>query len=426
MVVRERPVEAMVTGPVAANRADLKCRSCGQGGLKDVLDLGCVPLANALLTEDQLAETEDRFPLDLHFCPHCSLVQIGENVPPERLFRDYAYASSFSDTMLAHSKALVTDIVAQRSLGPSSLVIEVASNDGYLLQFYQERGVPVLGIEPAANIAEIATKRGIPTLVEFFDERLADRFAAEGRFADVIHAHNVFAHVPDPNRFVAGLKKALAPAGVAIIEVPYVRDLIAKLEFDTIYHEHFSYFSLTSVEALSRRHGMMAIDVEWLPIHGGSLRFSIAHAGQTASARVHDLLAAEASEGVASFAYYENFSRRVWALRDELTALLRRLKASGKRIAAYGASAKGSTLMNAFGLDRDMLDFVVDRSSLKQGRYTPGNHLPILPPSALLDRKPDYVLLLTWNFADEILRQQQAYSAAGGKFIVPVPEVKIL
>jgi SAM-dependent methyltransferase len=403
------------------------CRSCGNSGLMPVLDLGRVPLANALLTAQQLHEPEDRFPLELYFCPQCALVQIGETVPPERLFRDYAYASSFSDTMVEHARTLVGTLIERRGLAPASLVIEVASNDGYLLQFYKERGIPVLGIEPAANIAKLAiTTKGIPTLVEFFDEELAHRLAAEGKLADVIHAHNVFAHIPDPNRFIAGFKELLKPDGVAVVEAPYVRDLIARLEFDTIYHEHFSYYSLSAVEALCRRHGLMICDVELVPIHGGSLRLFISHVGRSASAAVGKLLAQEKSTGLLGFDYYRDFGDRVARLKEQLLALLRRLQGQGHRIAAYGASAKGSTLMNAFGIDQRLVEFVADRSHLKQGRFTPGNHLLILPPQALLERRPDYVLLLTWNFAAEIFDQQAEFRRRGGKFIVPVPEVTVL
>ena len=422
-------VEAMVSAvraePAPARRPS--CRSCGHADLMQVLNLGRVPLANALLSAEQLYDSEERFPLELYFCPQCALAQIGETVPPERLFRDYTYASSFSDTMIEHARALVETLIGRHDLGAGSLVLEVASNDGYLLQFYKARGIPVLGIEPAANIAELAIRtKGIPTLVEFFDQDLACRLAARGQSADIVHAHNVFAHVPDPNKFVAGIKQLLTSDGVAVIEAPYVRDLITKLEFDTIYHEHFSYYSLSSVEALCRRHGLMLRDVELVPIHGGSLRLFIAHAGGPVSLRVGELLAKERSEGLLTFDYYRNFAERVAGLKRQLLELLQRLKQQGKRIAAYGASAKGSTLMNAFGIDRRLLDFVVDRSSLKQGRFTPGNHLPILSPQTLLERRPDYVLLLTWNFAAEILAQQEEFRRCGGKFILPVPEVAVL
>ena len=275
MVVGSAALEAMVSAVGADSHNRPSCRSCGHTVLLQVLNLGCVPLANALLTNRQLREREDRFPLELYFCPQCALAQIGETVPPERLFRDYTYASSVSDTMVEHARTLVEALIERYDLGATSRVIEIASNDGYLLQFYKARGIPVLGIEPAANIAQLAIKKGISTLIEFFDEGLARRLAAGGQFADVIHAHNVFAHVPDPNTFVGGIKQVLKPDGVAVIEAPYVRDLINKLEFDTIYHEHFSYYSVSSVEALCRRHGLMIRDVELLPIHGGSLRLFV-------------------------------------------------------------------------------------------------------------------------------------------------------
>ena len=391
-----------------------------------MLNLGCVPLANALLTNEQLCDREDRFSLELYFCPQCALAQIGETVPPERLFRDYTYASSVSDTMVEHARTLVEALIERYDLGSTSRVIEVASNDGYLLQFYKARGIRILGIEPAANIADLAIEKGISTLIEFFDEGLARLLAARGEFADIIHAHNVFAHVPDPNTFVGGIKQVLKPDGVAVIEAPYVRDLIGKLEFDTIYHEHFSYYSVSSVEALCRRHGLMIRDVELVPIHGGSLRLFVAHAGGQASHRVAELLAQEKFEGLLSFEYYRDFAERVARLKQQLLALLEGLKKQGQRVAAYGASAKGSTLMNAFGVDRRLIEFVVDRSQLKQGRFTPGNHLPILPPDALLERRADYVLLLTWNFAAEILSQQAEFRRRGGKFILPVPEVTVV
>jgi SAM-dependent methyltransferase len=429
VALRISPLEAVVSavpGEPSQPKKRPSCRSCGHADLLQVLSLGRVPLANALLTAEQLRLGEDRFPLELYFCPQCALVQIGETVPPERLFRDYIYASSFSDTMVEHARTLAEALIDRHALGPANLIIEIASNDGYLLQFYKTRGIPVLGIEPAANIAELAIKKGISTLIEFFDEDLGRRLAAQGKLADIIHAHNVFAHVPDPNTFVAGIKQALKPDGVAVIEAPYVRDLIVKLEFDTIYHEHFSYYSVSSVEALCRHHGLMICDVELVPSHGGSLRLFVAHAGRQASERVVELLGKEKAEGLLTFGYYRDFADRVAGLKQQLLALLQRLQDEGHRIAAYGASAKGSTLMNAFGIDRRLIEFVVDRSHLKQGRFTPGNHLPILPPGALLERRPDYVLLLTWNFADEILAQQGEFRRRGGKFIVPVPEVTVI
>lgn len=404
------------------------CRSCGHATLDPVLDLGSLPLANSLLAQADLDQPEERFPLALFFCSSCALVQIGEAVIPDRLFRHYLYASSFSETMLAHAHALVVRMADERRLGADDLVIEIASNDGYLLQYYKERGIPVLGVEPAENIAAIAEReRGIPTLVEFFDPVLAGRLVREGRRADVIHAHNVFAHVPNPSSFVEGLKQVLKPEGVAVVEVPYLGELIGTLEFDTIYHEHYSYFSLTAVDRLARRHGMVVSDVELVPIHGGSLRLFITHDGAApVLGRVTDMLARESAAGMTEESYYAGFAQRVWGLKGELVGLLQQLKGEGRRLAAYGASAKGSTLMNTFGIGADLLDFVVDRSTLKQGRFTPGNHLPILPPDALRERGIDYALLLTWNFAEEVLAQQEEFRRRGGRFIVPLPSVRIL
>lgn len=405
------------------------CRSCGHQHLEPVLDLGRVPLANSLPTAEDIGNgDEERFPLALFFCPECSLVQIGESVAPTKLFSEYLYASSFSETMLAHARSLVDRIAEERGLGEQHRVIEIASNDGYLLQYYKQRGIEVLGIEPAANIAKMAVdEKGIPTLVEFFGSELGDRLAADGTQADVMHAHNVFAHVPDPRSFVAGLKKVLKPHGVVVIEAPYLGEFIDHLEFDTIYHEHFSYFSLSAVNHLVKRYGLMLADVELVPIHGGSLRMFITHEGATTqSDSVTNMLAEEERRGMTGTAYYRDFADRVHRLGEELSTLLRKLKSEGKSIAAYGASAKGSTLMNTYGIGADEIDFVADRSTLKQGRLTPGNHLPILPPEALMEKKPDYALLLTWNFADEILRQQQEWRDQGGKFIVPLPELKVV
>jgi SAM-dependent methyltransferase len=402
------------------------CRSCGENGLELILSLGCTPLANALLTEAQLTQPEPTYPLDLVFCPHCTLVQITETVPPAQLFGEYLYFSSFSDGMLRHAQTLAERIGKERQLDAQSLVIEVASNDGYLLQFYQQAGIPVLGIEPAANIAQVAqNERGIPTLCDFFNEALAQQLAADGKQADVIHANNVLAHVADLNGFVAGIARLLKPNGVAIIEVPYVRHLIDHVEFDTIYHEHLCYFSVTALDYLFRRHGLTIQDVEQIALHGGSLQLFIGHQ-PVQSAAVQQLLQQEAADGPQHFAFYKQFALQVQQLRTELLALLDRIKAEGQSIVAYGASAKGSTLLNTFGIGRETLDFVVDRSTVKQGRYTPGTHLPIYAPEKLLQTMPAYVLLLTWNFADEILAQQTEYRQWGGRFIIPIPMLRVL
>lgn len=404
------------------------CRSCGGSGLELVLSLGTTPLANSLV-RDPGQGAEPRYPLDLVFCPTCTLVQITETVPPEELFSEYLYFSSFSDTMLAHARDLVGRFVTAGHLGPTSLAMEIASNDGYLLQYYKNAGIPVLGIEPAKNVAKVAVEeRGIPTLAEFFDLALAKRLCAKGKRADIVHANNVLAHVADLNGFVAGIRELLKPEGIAALEFPYLGDMIDRCEFDTIYHEHLCYYSLGALKNLFERHGLKIVEVERIPIHGGSLllQASRAESARVPGPSVAALLAEEHSRGMASVDFYRTFARRVFELKDELVALLGRLKRDGKRIAAYGAAAKGSTLLNVFGIGTETLDFVADRSTYKQGRYMPGVRIPIVAPDRLREAMPDYTLLLTWNFADEIFRQQAEYRRLGGRFIVPLPEVRVV
>lgn len=398
------------------------CRGCGAGELEVVLDLGAMPLANGLLSADDLDQPEARYPLALAFCPRCSLAQITETVPPEALFRDYAYFSSTSDQMVEHARAVADRMVDLLGLGPASLVVEVASNDGYLLQHYVARGVPVLGIDPARNVAEAATDRGVPTIAEFFGPEIAADLHRSDRDADVVHANNVLAHVPDLHGFVSGIATILKPDGIVVIETPYVRDLVERLEFDTIYHEHVFYYSLGSLAGVLADHGLIIADVERLAIHGGSLRVFAAHAGSTvASPAVASLLAEEEALGVATLDYFSAFAGRVAALGDELRGLLSGMKQRGGSVAAYGAAAKGAVLLNAFGIGTETIDFVADRSPHKQGRFMPGVRIPVVPADHLLDAMPDTCLLLTWNFADEILRQQSEYRARGGTFVIPVP-----
>jgi len=399
----------------------MPCRSCAAPDLALILSLGKTPLANSLLSPGAPAASEERFPLDLVFCPKCSLVQIAVSIPPEKMFREYSYFSSFSEGMLRHAEEHVARLIRMQGLGGDSLAMEIASNDGYLLQHFVKAGIPVLGVEPARNIAKVAVDRGIRTVSEFFTRELAATLPK----ADVVIANNVLAHVPDLNGFIAGVRTVLKPGGVATIEVPYVRDMVDGCEFDTIYHEHLCYFSVAALDALISRNGLVLDRVERIPIHGGSLLLQLRHE-KTDRGSVEALLREEGQWGVKQKLPYQVMAHRVEGMKASLRGLLADLKKEGRRIAAYGAAAKGATLLNHFGIGTEWLDYVVDRSPHKQGRLMPGARLPIEPVERLVERNPDYVLLLAWNFADEILRQQEAYRRQGGRFIVAVPELRVL
>jgi len=419
------------------NTTDFACRSCGKTGPAAVLSLGSAPLAGTLLTKAQVVEaaaspgSEPKFPLDLVFCDGCSLVQILETVPPETMFRDHAYLSSSSETMVKHSEVLVTRVAEERKLGKGSLVVEIASNDGYLLQHYTKLGVPVLGIEPARGAAKVATDRGVRTVSEFFGKDLATSMAKDGQRADVIHANDVLAHVADLNGVVEGIALALKDDGVAVIETPYVKELVDNREVDAIYHEHYCHFSLTALVAVMERHGLVVTDVERLVIHGGSLRLFVSKKkgpkkAPKPNAAVKKLLAEEADGGVATLAPFTEFAKRVLALKAELLEKISELREQGARIAGYGAAAKGSTLLNFLGVGKNAIDFVVDRDPKKQGRFMPGSHIPVVAPDELRTRQPDVCILLTWSSRDEIVEHQRVFRESGGKFLVPLPAVIVL
>jgi SAM-dependent methyltransferase len=412
-----------MTGTIAPITA---CRACASDRLETVLSLGPLPPSDAFIAADALDKDEARYPLDVAFCHDCALVQILHTVPPEELFAaDYPYFSSVIDALVRHAADNVAARIRERQLGPANLVVELASNDGYLLQHYLAAGIDVLGIEPTPGPAAAARDKGIDTRQEFFGRELAAKLVAEGRRADVIHANNVLAHVADTKGFVEGIRALLKDDGVAVIEAHYVRDLIDHGQFDTIYHEHLCYFSVTAVDRLFRQHGLFLNRVERVDIHGGSLRLFVERRDRR-EASVATLLEEERELGIDRFPYYADFARRVRLIRERLQRLLGDLKAGGARLAGYGAAAKGTILLNYVGIGPETLDFVVDRNRHKQGRWIPGVRLPILAPAALLDAQPDYVLILPWNFKDEIIGQQAEYASRGGRFIIPIPEPMVL
>jgi len=404
--------------------APFACRSCGETAVQAVVSLGEIPLVNALV---EPGETRDvpRYPLDVVRCPRCTLVQITATIPPETLFRDYSYFSSYSSTFLEHAERFAAWSIAELGLGDKSLVVEAASNDGYLLQYFVRQGVPVLGVEPARNVAAIANAHGVETVDEFLDESLAQRLVAERGHADLVVANNVLAHVPDLHGFVTSLGSLAGESGLISIEVPYLCDLVDRLEFDTIYHEHLSYFTLTALMHLFGAHGIAIRDVRRLAVHGGSLRVLASRDGVRGEA-VGTLLNEEAAWGVGDSARFDRFAADVERLRRDLHNLVAGLVSSGSSVAAYGAAAKGVVLANTCDLDAGLIQFVVDRNPHKQGRLMPGALIPIEPTAALSRERPDYCLLFTWNLEDEVLAQEASYREQGGRFIVPIPTPRVL
>lgn len=404
------------------------CRSCGASLEHTFADLGMSPLANSYIKPEQRNRMEPFYPLHVYVCAKCLLVQLEQFSSPHDIFSDYAYFSSFSDSWLAHAKAYVDMIADRFRLGRDSKVVEIASNDGYLLQNFVARGVPVLGVEPAANVAEAAIKKGINTKVAFFGEKTAVDLRGDEGSADLIIGNNVLAHVPDLNDFVKGLKVLMKPAGLVTMEFPHLLRLMEQNQFDTIYHEHFSYFSFLAVERVFARHGMKLFDVEELPTHGGSLRIYAAHqddASKPIGTRAKELKSLEEAAGFGRLGHYLSFGPQVEATKRKLLSFLISAKQDGKRVVGYGAPAKGNTLLNYCGVRTDFLDYTVDRSPHKQGHFLPGVHIPIYSPEYFKQTKPDYVLILPWNLREEIMQQMAFIRDWGGKFVVPIPEVKV-
>ena len=418
---------AIVPTRPAAERP--KCRHCGTLLAHTFVDLGMSPLCQTHIEPHQLNHMEPFYPLHAWVCSECLLVQLEEYVSPGAIFSDYAYFSSYSDSWVEHARRYTVKMRERFGLGAASKVMEIASNDGYLLQHFVAAGVPCLGIEPAANVAKVAVERGVPTTVRFFGRDAAAAIAAEHGRPDLLLGNNVLAHVPDINDFVGGMSMLLAPSGVITMEFPHLLQLMEQNQFDTIYHEHFSYLSVLSVERIFRHHGLVLFDVEELPTHGGSLRIYARHAahdGLPVQPAVHALREREVAAGLKRMETYAQFGAQVHRVKRDILEFLIQARREGKRVAGYGAPGKGNTLLNYCGIRTDFLDYTVDRSPHKQGRYTPGTHIPILAPETIRETRPDYVFLLPWNLKDEIMSQLAYIREWGGRFVVPIPTLKVL
>ncbi len=423
------PVEHCETRPgPLAGASPSRCRSCGEPLTDTFVDLGMSPLCESYVSADNADAMEPFYPLHAMVCRNCLLVQLREYVAPEDIFSEYAYFSSYSDSWLAHARRYVDQMIDRFGFGPHSRVVEVASNDGYLLQYFLPRGVPVLGIEPAANVARAAQAKGVPTLVKFFGRETAEELAGGGLRADLLLGNNVLAHVPDLNGFVAGLKILLAERGVLTMEFPHLVRLVEGNQFDTIYHEHFSYFSLLAARRVFAAHGLTIVDVEELPTHGGSLRIFARHAEDASrpGPAVEALVRRESAAGYGCVETYAGFGARVAESKWQLLEFLIGARRQGKTVAGYGAPGKGNTLLNYCGIRPDLLQYTVDRSPLKQGKLLPGTRIPVFPPERLAETRPDYLLILPWNLKDEIVEQLAYTRRWGARCVLPIPGVMLL
>ncbi|MEJ7929730.1 class I SAM-dependent methyltransferase [Ramlibacter sp. AN1015] len=405
------------------------CRACGTLLHRTFVDLGMSPACEAIVAADQLHAMEPFYPLHVFVCEHCLLVQLDEYIRPEHIFSEYAYFSSYSDSWLAHAKAHAETMTRELHLGAKSRVIELASNDGYLLQYFAALDIPVLGIEPALNVAREALRKGIPTVTKFFGRELAQELVAQEVQADLLVANNVLAHVPDVRSFVAGMKLLIKPGGIATIEFPHLARLIEGNQFDTIYHEHFSYFSFLTARRLLAGFGLTVFDVEELATHGGSLRLHVCHeedASRPICDRVHELAWREEKQGFARLSTYASFAQKVQATKRQILQFLIDAKARGRSVVGYGAPGKGNTLLNYCGIRTDFIDYVVDRNPYKHGKYLPGTHIPVFPPERIRESRPDFVVVMPWNLKDEIQQQLAYVRNWGGRLVVFIPEVEVL